>query len=271
MSVLAVMAARNEAGYIEVALRTLIDEGVEVVLIDNGSVDGTREVAERFLGGGLLAIEDLPWRGVHSLAERMRAKASVFEASRHDWRLHVDADEWLRANDDVTFAEFLTRGVHPRHMIVNFREFVFLPPLGVDMWAQDFRRLATSYYFFAPRPLRLMRAWRRQWPGDLVAGAGHRFNDAPPELIHPADQTLRHYIGLSWSHAIGKRANRSFSEEELARGWHGNRRDLRHAQPVTASPHLRRADPWDARTLDASAPSQDHFWEAGFERTEPDL
>ncbi len=269
MSVLAVVAARNEAGYIEVTLRTLIDEGVEVVLLDNGSVDGTRELAERFLGGGLLSIEDLPWQGKHSLGERLRAKATVFEGSRHDWRLLVDADEWLRANDEVTLSELLTRMVDRRHMIVNFGEFVFVPPLGVDMWAEDFRRNATSYYFFAPQRLRLMRAWRREWSGDLVSSAGHAFTHVPPELIHPIDQTLRHYIGLSWSHAISKRANRTFSKEELARGWHHNRRDLRHARPVTASPLLHRADPWDIRTLDTSTPTRFHFWEAGFERAEP--
>ena len=49
MSVLAVMAARNEAGYIQTTLRALMAEGVEVVLLDHGSIDGTRECAEAFL------------------------------------------------------------------------------------------------------------------------------------------------------------------------------------------------------------------------------
>jgi hypothetical protein len=40
VSVLAVVGARNEAGYVEVVLRTLIEEGVEVNLLDDASVDG---------------------------------------------------------------------------------------------------------------------------------------------------------------------------------------------------------------------------------------
>lgn len=267
LGALAVIAARNEAGYIEVTIRSLIEEGLEVVLIDNGSVDGTRELAERFVGGGLLAIRDLPWTGVMDMRKLLEAKAAVFAGSRHEWHLHLDADEWPRANVEMPLGEFLAREVSPAHLVVNFSEFVFLPPNDTDMWGRDYRRIATRYYAFAPSPRRLMRAWRRALDGQHLASAGHLVEGIAASQIHPEDQALRHYIGLSWSHAIAKRADRGYASADLANGWHINRLDLRAARPIVESPYLREAVPWNTRSLDACAPSRFHFWERGFRET----
>lgn len=264
MSVLAVMAARNEAGYIDHTLRRVIDDGMEVVLIDHASKDGTRELAERYLGGGLLRIEDQPWEGVFDLAEQLRRKEAVVASAPHDWIVNVAPDEWLRCTVEATLAEFLEREVAAGTQVVDFVEHVFLPPLGADMYGRDVRCIATDYYCFAPTPLRLMRAWRRGTMGSLVESAGHRFRDVDPGVIHPEPQVLRHYIGLSWSQAIERRADREYPAAALARGWHGNRRDMRAARPVIDHPALRRADPWWTRQLDASAPMRHHFWEPAF-------
>ncbi len=264
MSVLAVMASRNEAGYIEHALQRVIDEGMEVVLLDNGSVDGTREIAERYLGAGLLRIEDQPFTGTFELEEQMRRKDAIIAGAPHDWIVHVSPDEWLHSTSDATLPEFLEREVAPRTQVVDFVEYVFLPPVGVDMFGEDIRIIATSYYCFAPAPLRLMRAWRRGTPVSLVQSAGHRFQELDPEAVHAEPQVLRHYIGLSWSHAIEKRAARVYNAADLARGWHGNRLELRAARPVTGHPALRNAEPWSVRELDDSAPMRHHFWQPGF-------
>jgi glycosyltransferase involved in cell wall biosynthesis len=261
------MPARNEAGYIDVALQSLISEGIEVVLLDNGSVDGTRERAERFLGNGLLRIADVPWRGYVDFVELLRAIEEVLQSSFHDWHIRVDADEWLRATKNVTLVDFLEREVARQHWVVNFREFVFVPPVGVDMWGEDYRVLATQYYVFEPTRRRLMRAWRRGSVTGIIESAGHQFQNLPAEAVYPEDQTLRHYIGLSWSHAIGKRADRTYAAGDLARGWHANRLDLRFARPIESSPYLKSAEPWDARVLDDSTPTRFHFWQPGFHET----
>jgi glycosyltransferase involved in cell wall biosynthesis len=264
MSVLAVMATRNEAGYIDQSLRWFIDDGIEVILIDNGSIDGTREIAERYLGEGLLRIEDEPWTGVYALERILRRKDEIVASVQHDWILHVDADEWLRCRVDATLPEFLERIVSPRSLVVDFIEYVFLPPVGIDMHGEDVRSMATTYYCFMPSTHRLMRAWRRGTMGSLADGAGHRFAGAREDVIHPESQVLRHYIGLSWSHAILKRAGRVYPEHELDRGWHGNRLSMRAARVVREHPALRIASPWCTRDLDPTMPTRHHFWEPGF-------
>ena len=268
MSVLAVIQARNEAGFIETTLASLIAEGIEVVLLDHGSIDGTPERAERFLGVGLLRIEHVPWRGVFDLEAMLRAKQAVYETTRHDWLMHLDADEWPRATSEERLADLLGR-LDERYAVVDFEEFVFLPPPGIDLLGEDHRVGATSYYFFEPRRQRLQRAWRSRLRVSNLARGGHRLEPLDPGLIYPEDQQLRHYIGLSWSHAISKRADRTYAAGDLARGWHGNRLDMRAARPVILSPLLRRANRGTGTDLDRSAPSTVHFWHADSIAPEP--
>jgi hypothetical protein len=243
-----------------------------VVVIDHASIDGTREIAASCLGAGVLEIVDVPWDGSFDLAALLGAKERIFERYRHDWQLHVDADEWVHANTNRSLAEFLET-VEPRFLAVDFDSFPFLPPAGRDLLGLDHRRYSTDYYFFAPPALRWRRAWRRGSGGSLAKGAGHDLPDVPDEQVHPERQMVRNYLGLSWSHAIGKRANRNYAPAALARGWHGNRLDMRTPQPGAFSPFLRVADPWDCRALDRSAPSPFQFWQAGFfaEPPEPAL
>ena len=51
-SLLAIVCARDEAVQIRRCLAGLIAEGFEVVLLDHGSTDATRSIAEDFLGQG---------------------------------------------------------------------------------------------------------------------------------------------------------------------------------------------------------------------------
>ena len=60
MRVIALLAAYNEERFIDSSLRRLARHGLETYLLDNGSTDRTIEIAERHLGDGLIAIEELP-------------------------------------------------------------------------------------------------------------------------------------------------------------------------------------------------------------------
>ena len=61
--VVALMTAYNEEDIIAPSLRHLFAQGCEVYLVDNWSSDRTFEVAEQFLGRGLIGIERFPAGG----------------------------------------------------------------------------------------------------------------------------------------------------------------------------------------------------------------
>jgi glycosyltransferase involved in cell wall biosynthesis len=127
--VVALLTTYNEERFITGCLKHLIDQGVEVYLIVNCSTDRTVEIAERYLGRGLIGIETFPraegvykWR---SILERKEQLATTLEA---DWFIHADADEVRLPPRSActlaqTFADVGARGYNA----VNFLEFTFVP------------------------------------------------------------------------------------------------------------------------------------------------
>src|SRR5260221_2128211 len=99
LSVVAIVAAYNEADIIEQVVGDLIAQGVHVYLVDDGSTDGTAEAVERFTGRGVLRIERLA-RGATGGSrdpfdwERILVrKTDIARELDADWFIHHDADE----------------------------------------------------------------------------------------------------------------------------------------------------------------------------------
>jgi glycosyltransferase involved in cell wall biosynthesis len=230
MRVLALLAVRDEIRYIDATIAHLVDQGAEVCAIDNGSTDGTREVAERWMGNGVVRLEDQPWTGAFELTSQLRIKERLAVEEVADWYLNVDADERRFAprpyrNLVEGLADVDARGWNA----VDFDEFVFVPT--VEDPSFEGRDLLTSmrwYYYYEPKsPDRLrINAWRRQERVDLVTTAGHHVR-FPDQRVFPRAFVLRHYPILSVAHAVEKYGHRVFDREELANAWHSDRAAFR--------------------------------------------
>ena len=81
------MIVRNEERFLEGCLESIKDVVDEIVIVDTGSTDGSKEIAARY---GARVI-DFPWDGDFSAARN-----ESLENSRGDWILYIDADERLR-------------------------------------------------------------------------------------------------------------------------------------------------------------------------------
>jgi glycosyltransferase involved in cell wall biosynthesis len=131
ISAVAILCTRNEELHIRRCLTCLIDEGLDIVMIDNDSSDHTRAYAANFFGHGLLWIERLPWRGAFSLSDQLASKAAVIREVSHDWIVHVDADEWLMSpTSGQTLRDAITVADASGANCLNFNEFVLVPPRG---------------------------------------------------------------------------------------------------------------------------------------------
>jgi glycosyltransferase involved in cell wall biosynthesis len=262
ISALAVVCIRNEAVHVRRCLRDLIESGLEVHLIDHQSTDGTREIAAEFLGGGLLAIDDLPWTGVFSLSEQLRAKKRIFDQTRHDWVVHIDADERLEsANPGETLLEGLQRADAGGYNCVNFLEMAFVPLPGENFNVDHYASRMCTYYYFAPVHPHRELAWRRDAQFDNSKHAGHRLTGADMKRF-PEDFIMRHYIALSQEQAREKFLQRRVAEEDLAKCWFGNRLAITEDKLVVKPiPELRRLDHAAQRRYDLSQPLKRHFWQ----------
>src|SRR6476660_2964686 len=99
-SVVAIIAAYNEADIIGHVVGALIEQGVDVYFLDDGSTDGTVAAVEPYLGRGVLNIERrlaagedaaLPAFEWERILRRKTQLATELDAS---WFIHHDADEF---------------------------------------------------------------------------------------------------------------------------------------------------------------------------------
>jgi glycosyltransferase involved in cell wall biosynthesis len=260
MRILAILAVRNEVDYIANCIQQFLTSDIDVTVIDNGSTDGTLELAS-----GLLcdrhSLYRHPYRGFFSLQEQLEAKRRIAEDSGADWILHVDADEVLQSpREGESLRAAIERVDAGGSTCVNFEEFVFLP-VGTeyDPRGGPIQRYST-YYFFAPIPVRLMRAWRRSAGLSNVTFGGHWLEGGDVKC-HSESFVMRHYIVKNQNHAFSKYRDRLYCADEVKRGWHINRIGVAPERFVFPSTGLNKLDDPCSRAFDRSAPAKKHYWE----------
>jgi len=257
-----ILAVRNEAVHIGRMLDDYIEQGINAVVIDNGSTDETLVICEKFLGRGLLAIEHQPWHGVFDLSAQLAAKEAVVAKLPHEWVIHADADEWLQSPvEGESLLEGIARFSAEGFNVVNFEEFVFIPTAEVDVTHDDYRQEILHYYYFAPGKNRRMLAWKRADGLSNLASGGHRLTGGDIRLA-PETFILRHYLVLSYQHAVAKYVGKIFSDEDLERGWHGNRRNLSADRLLLPDAEvLKRLPDWQSKQFDRTSPVARHYWQ----------
>lgn len=262
MRVVALLATHNERRFIELCLRHLREQGVDVYLIDNDSTDETVEIAERFLGRGVVGIERLPRDdGVFSLRTQLRRKEELTRELDADWFIHLDTDEMrLPPPGYRTLAEAIRHVDRQGFNAVNFLELSFIPTREEpDHDHPDFQRTLRTYYPLLPQFPHHLKAWKATADVELEWKGGHlvRF---PGLRMYPQSFLMKHYLCLSVQHAVEKYVNRRFSPEEVRSGWHRWRDQLSEEEiRLPGGAEVRTARP--GRPLDTSNPSKHHYFD----------
>jgi glycosyltransferase involved in cell wall biosynthesis len=222
MRVVALMTVRNEELYLERCIQHLVNQGVEVCLIDNGSTDKTRDIASAYLGRGVMRLEEIPFNGKFELEKILQNEERLAYEIDADWFMHHDADEIREAPTEYRgLLDGIADADRHGYNAINFDEFVFLPTgEDEDHRFSDYVSTMKYYYFFEAAPLRRLNLWKNMGQTiDLTSSGGHhvKFQD---RNIFPKPFIMRHYVFLSRAHADRKYSTRQFSDNELAKGWH---------------------------------------------------
>ena len=185
----------NEARRIGDVVRAAFQVADEVVLIDSGSTDGTRAIAE---AEGARVISQ-PWLG------NGRQKRAGEEATRHDWVLDIDADEVVTPELAAEIAQIFAAG--PRHHMYELT-LIIVPPFG-EPW-RNFKK-ARRIKLYDKRHIRIPdhAAW-------------DQFEVPPGEKVGKLRQPLMHHAFSGIEHVMTK-LNRASSvrgrEAELKPLW----------------------------------------------------
>ncbi len=261
-SICVILSVRNEAPYLAKLLPHLAAQNIEVALIDHESQDAMPEILARHREDPLILVEKLPYLGFFSLRQQLECKRAIIERLQQDWLVHQDADEILEHREPgKTLREVIEETQELGYNAVNFEEFTFIPEPRMNYEGQDYLQQMRRYYFFQVQKNRLNRAWKRTANLENVSGAGHHLRGEQLRLA-PYTHVLRHYIGLSQEHLWNKYLNRRFDPEELAIGWHYNRKDLTKEQlrlPKN-SPHLQYLSPNSQNCLCRHNAVSTHYW-----------
>ncbi len=261
MRIVALLTVRNEEVYLHRCLTHLYEQGIEVCLIDNGSTDRSLEIAASFRDKNVLRIENLPYRGAFELKTILKNEERLARQLQADWYIHHDADEIRHAQPaDQTLAEGILEADRLGYNAVNFEEFVFIPfDKGQHYEGMDYVKAMRHYYYFAPSPLRRLNAWKNLGQPINISDCGGHIVAFEGRRISPVNFILRHYIILSWDHAVRKYSNLQLGQEEVALGWFAYRQGLnpkdivlpkRHElKEITESGEWDRSDPWEKHSF----------------------
>jgi glycosyltransferase involved in cell wall biosynthesis len=251
MRIVALIAVRNEALYLERCLAHLYVQGVETCLIDNESTDDTVAIAEQFLQRGVFRIETYAYPGFFDFSGLLRRKAVLASEINADWFIYHDADEIREPPVPYkNLREAIIAVDRQGYTAINFDEFVFVPTSDSDSFeGTDYTKTMRHYYFFEPVPVRQVKAWKNTGQSvELLSSGGHRVS-FDGRRIYPVNFIMRHYIVLSRAHAIQKYGSeRMYSPHEVKNGWHRERARFDPARLYfTPASSLKCVDdgPWD--------------------------
>ncbi|MDO9150181.1 MAG: glycosyltransferase family 2 protein [Methylotenera sp.] len=257
MRVVALLAIRNEALFLERCLNHLYHQGIETCIIDNDSTDSSLAIAQSYIGRGVSRIVNLPYEGCFDLPRILKLKEMLTREIDADWFIHYDADEIREAPKPYnTLLEGIEEADKQGFNAINFDEFVFMPTSNTEAYEnKDYVAQMQYYYFFEPYPLRRLNAWKKMpEPVDIVNSAGHCVS-FPGLNLFPTSFIMRHYICLSREHAIAKYGTRVFSLNAVKeRGWSKDRVNFTadnlyfpeksRLKQVTISGDWDKSDPW---------------------------
>jgi glycosyltransferase involved in cell wall biosynthesis len=263
LTICSIIAVRNELKYLKILLPLLAEQNIDVVIIDNGSTDGSHDLYSDFMGKPVILVESLPYQGFFSLSKQLAYKSEIRKKINHDWVIHQDADEVMEHHlPGLTLRDAIQEADNAGYNILNFDEFTFLPEPNADYTNRNYYTEILRYYHFEPEQNRLNRAWKRSAQFSNMESGGHLLH-GKNHSIWPINHILRHYIVLSAKHAKDKYINRSFDDAELAKGWHENRKNITR-QKLTIpgkSNYLYKLKEYNSKMFYRENRVSRHYWE----------
>ena len=199
ISLLAIIPCFNEVDIVEKTIERLLGQGCWVHVIDNWSMDGSWELlVERFQSNNRVSLERFPEHPTdqYQWFDMLSHIDSVGRKSRHDWIMHVDADEVFESfRHDWTLRECIGLADAAGFDVVDLTLIDFRPTssfLSRDYVLDNYA--LPKMWQFATRPgaKSLERIWKKTSElAGIAQSGGHLVTRS--KKVFPINLILRHY------------------------------------------------------------------------------
>jgi len=223
-TVVAIIAAYNEADIIDEVVGALLDDDIRVYFIDNASDDDTRTRVEAYRDRGVIGIERFDTGGMFAWEALLRRKEALARELHADWFIHHDADEFRESPwAGVGLREAIRRVDAQGFNAIDFEVLNFRPTIH-DRPASSGIREALRHYEPPEAFDRLqIKCWKKTAAQVQLAASGGHEALFDGRRVFPIRFLLRHYPIRGQAHGERKvitERRRRFLPEELDRGWH---------------------------------------------------
>jgi glycosyltransferase involved in cell wall biosynthesis len=199
------MATYNDEDITREVIDHYISQGIELVVLDHMSNDGTYEICKHFADDGKIKLsryQSTKWEWI----TMKRALYDFALMQNPDWVLLIGSDEFIESTNNRTLSEEITIADTMNCNIIGCDLFDFYPTEADDANAKSIRH-RMRYYSYRPSQL-LLRAWKCYIGTEVQTKSFPIFPDYQPYKIYQDNLILRHYSFRGEEHATKKIAER---------------------------------------------------------------
>jgi len=237
MKIVCMLGVLNDEDIIREVIEHLIAQGLQLVILDNGSTDKTLEICKEYLDKGVLTLKQIhtswyKW----DLILRMLYDLTIEQ--NPEWVIRSDADEFLESGQErVTLKDAITKVDSAGFNLIQFDRFDFFM---TDKDDQSEHSVKKKMPYYSCQGDHLYRAWKYKAGITIGDADGHYpiFPEGEGYKIFPNKFVLRHYTFRSKEQAEKKMAVTS-------RGIKENKKDKklnRHVKLVLEQDFTKRFD-----------------------------
>ena len=181
----------NEADILAENLEYYIDQGIETVVVDNGSTDGSYEIAQSYLGQGVVALERVETPD-HNIRLLLRIANRMYKKLCPDWVVLADADEFIEAPyPGVSLRDAICKVGKTDQTLIAMSHILFQLTKGYDSSITSVRK-RLPYYAKASDQGRA-KIWKESEFVELYGAHRPDFLRREDVVMSPEKFIMRHY------------------------------------------------------------------------------
>jgi len=192
LKIVGMIPVYNEADIISEVIDDLLDQDIELVVLDNGSTDGSYEICKKYADNGRIELHQLR-TNKFDLPLILRMLYDMALKKNPDWVLRCDQDELLESGiKNLNLREAITKEEENGFNLIQFDVFEFFMTDNDNDSAKSVRE---KYPYYSWQHDDAYRAWKC-FPGIGVEDAYGHYPIFPQNLnyrISPKKFVLRHY------------------------------------------------------------------------------